>query len=528
MPASPDPALAAPETLRFAELMAVLAAAAERAMGQGADQALQGCVVGLRLARLWGLSASELRQVYYLALLRFVGCNAESSVIADIAGDVLALRRAMEPLDLGDARRVLGTLFGRLRATHEGWSDAAAALLQAPRFAAEIFPGHCEVAQRLGRRLGFDERFVAGLGQLYARWDGRGVPAVAAEAMQPAVRVVQLAQDLVLHARLGGWKAAADVVTARRGGQHDPALVDLALAQGEALLAGLPVRWEALLDLEPGPQESLQGAALDAAFEVLGDYADLQSRWLMAHSRRVAELAVAAAAGLGWDEGARRWLWRAARVHDLGRVAVSTHVWDRAGPLSDSDRDQVRLHAAHTAQILARAPSLAALSRLAGSAHECPDGSGYAGATGLSPAARLLAAADVVAALGEDRPYRPAHPPEVVQLRVTEMVSLGRLDAEAARAVLAAQGLALAPRPLPASLSPREAEVLRELAQGLTNKQIAKRLGVSPKTVGHQVEAIYRKAGVNTRAGATLFALEQGLLAGPMGHSPDARGGRDS
>src|ERR1700741_3284441 len=98
------------------------------------------------------------------------------------------------------------------------------------------------------------------------------------------------------------------------------------------------------------------------------------------------------------------------------------------------------------------------------------------------------------------------------------------------RAVRGQRGLALAPRPLPAGLSPREAEVLRELAQGLTNKQIAKRLGVSPKTVGHQVEAIYRKAEVNTRAGATLFALEQGLLGpvGPMGHLPDAGGGRSS
>ena len=533
MPPAADPALEAPERLRFAELMAVLAAASERAMGQSADQALQGCALALRLARAWGLQGSELRQVYYLALLRFIGCNAETSLMADIAGDVQALRRAMAPLDTADARRVLSTLYGHVRQAHPGWAATAGALLQAPRFEAEIFPGHCEVAQRLGRRLGFDERFIAALGQLYARWDGQGVPDDAADELLPAVRVVQIAQDLVLHGRLGGWAAAVAVAEERSGAQYDPALVDLALARGEALLAGLPSRWDDLLELEPGPQEYLDGAALEAAFEVLGDYADLQSRWLMAHSRRVAGLVAGASAALGWPETQQRWLRRAARVHDLGRVAVSTHVWDKAGPLSDSEWDQVRLHATHTAQVLARAPSLAALARLAGGAHERGDGSGYAGVTQGSLAARLLAAADVVAALGEDRPHRAAYPPEVVQGRVTELVSLGRLDAEAARAVLGQLGLALAPRPLPAGLSPREAEVLRELAQGLTNKQIAKRLGVSPKTVGHQVEAIYRKAEVNTRAGATLFALEQGLLGsmgpmGPMGHLPDAGGGRSS
>jgi len=66
---------------------------------------------------------------------------------------------------------------------------------------------------------------------------------------------------------------------------------------------------------------------------------------------------------------------------------------------------------------------------------------------------------------------------------------------------------------LPAGLSEREAQVLGELARGRTNKVIARRLGISPKTVWHQVQAVYRKVGVNTRAGATLFALEQGLVA---------------
>ena len=91
----------------------------------------------------------------------------------------------------------------------------------------------------------------------------------------------------------------------------------------------------------------------------------------------------------------------------------------------------------------------------------------------------------------------------------------GRFSHVAVDAVLAAAG---EPRrttrdPNPAGLTDREVEVLRLIARGRANKQVAASLGISPKTVGRHVEHIYAKAGVSTRAGATLFAMEHGLLA---------------
>ncbi len=64
----------------------------------------------------------------------------------------------------------------------------------------------------------------------------------------------------------------------------------------------------------------------------------------------------------------------------------------------------------------------------------------------------------------------------------------------------------------PAGLTEREVDVLRLAARGYTNRAVATRLGISAKTVGHHLEHIYAKAGVTTRAGATLFAVEHGLL----------------
>jgi DNA-binding CsgD family transcriptional regulator len=61
-------------------------------------------------------------------------------------------------------------------------------------------------------------------------------------------------------------------------------------------------------------------------------------------------------------------------------------------------------------------------------------------------------------------------------------------------------------------LTAREVEVLRLVAGGLSNKEIAARLVISPKTAGNHVEHIYTKIGTSNRAGASLFAVRQGLL----------------
>ncbi|MFO1298377.1 MAG: HD domain-containing phosphohydrolase [Rubrivivax sp.] len=434
----------------------------------------------------------------------------------------------MAPLDATAAPKVVATLVQRIRAAHSDESALATAwavlrgLARAGEFARDVFPGHCEEAQRLGQRLGFDERFVTGLGQLYARWDGKGTPAVAGEAISPAVRIVVLVHDLVLHHHTEGWEGAARVLGERSAKQYDPTLVALTrrrpAARGRAALAlgrtARPRAAAARHAARPGARTRAHRAGRLRRHPV-----DLVARPQPPRRRSRGGCGTAARRRCRRAELLRA----AALVHDIGRVGVSTHVWERAGALSAGEWDRVRLHSAHTARILGRAPSLAALADLAGAAHERLDGSGYPralsrqSAPALLLAVRLLAAADVAAALGEARPHRAAHDLAAIERIVTEDVAAGRLDAEASAAVLAVLGASLrapsAPgsKPAPAGLSERECEVLREFAAGRTNKEIARRLGISPKTVGHQVQAAYRKAGVHTRAGAALFAVENGL-----------------
>jgi DNA-binding CsgD family transcriptional regulator len=207
---------------------------------------------------------------------------------------------------------------------------------------------------------------------------------------------------------------------------------------------------------------------------------------------------------------------RAGLVHDLGRLGVSNAVWDKPGLLTSAEFERVRLHPCLTDRLLARVPALARSRQIAARHHERLDGSGYPHgltAAALGPLDRLLAAADVYHALTEPRPHRPAFEPEPAAQRLRAQARSGALDGDAVQAVLRAAGQrAPARRDWPAGLTAREIEVLALLARGHANKQIAQRLGVTPKTVANHVEHIYAKIRVSSRAAATLFASQHGLL----------------
>jgi len=209
-------------------------------------------------------------------------------------------------------------------------------------------------------------------------------------------------------------------------------------------------------------------------------------------------------------------LRRAGLVHDLGRLGVSNAVWDKAGPLTESERERVRLHPYLTDRMLAPVTALADSREIAARHHERLDGSGYPrglGGASLTPLDRLLAAADSYHSLTEPRPYRTAYRVAAAARRLQDEVRRGRLDGDAVNAVLRAAGhRAPSRRTGPSGLTPREVEVLRLLARGHTNREIARRLTLTSKTASNHIEHIYAKAGVSSRAAATLFATQHGLV----------------
>jgi HD-GYP domain-containing protein (c-di-GMP phosphodiesterase class II) len=274
-----------------------------------------------------------------------------------------------------------------------------------------------------------------------------------------------------------------------------------------------------VLDIEPSPVVQIGEGDLVRIAGAFGDMADLKNPFTHGHSQEVTKLALAAASRLRLDRRTTDCLGVAAALHDLGRIGISNRVWAKPGPLTTGEWEQVHLHAYHSERVLASTAALKPMATIAGMHHERLDGSGYHRACRepeLDAAARVLACADAFQSMTQPRPHRPALQPGQAQDELLAEARAGKLDRDAVTAVLNAASQTPPSRrhqARPGGLSDREAEVLELVAEGCSNPEIGRRLGISHRTAEHHVQHIYNKIGVSTRAAAALYALEHGLLS---------------
>ena len=388
---------------------------------------------------------------------------------------------------------------------------------------------HCHVSARLAERVGLGERVVMSLLQTFARWDGKGLPSgLAGDDILLPIRITNIANVVTAHAREHGVAAAAESVRLFSGTDFDPRLCAAWRTAAPEVLAGhrRPVVVGARSRRPAVGRAPLTEGELDDALELVADYADLKSPWFTGHSRSVASLATAAGRRAGLPESEVVSLRRAALVHDIGRNGVSNSIWDKRGPLSDSEMERVQLHAYYTDRVLRRAGKLAELASIASAAHERIGGGGYPrriGGMTIPLLGRYLEATDVYHAMLEDRPHRPAHSHTAAAVELRRAARAGELHGAAVDAVLSAAGHATRSKPAaPAGLTPRETEVLVLACRGGTIRSVALKLGIAPKTAGNHLERIYSKIGVSTRAEAAMFAMQHGLLADWQTPRPEA------
>jgi HD-GYP domain-containing protein (c-di-GMP phosphodiesterase class II) len=508
--------------VRRAEVVAALSLATDLGVGQPMGHALRSCLLAMELGASLGLGADDLRTVYYVALLQRVGCTADAFELSAWFDDEIAAHARTFTIDFDRPAEVMLDLVrqaGAGRPPLRRLRTLAGALATGRQTLGELFRSSCETAQLLVERLGLGGEIGGAVGQIFEHWNGHGWPAgLQGEAIAVPTRVARLAADVEVFVHLGGADVAAAVVRRRAGRTYDPTIATKFLEEADQLLQVLAAEsaWEAGLAAEPEPRHRLTNSELDTALRTIADFADLKSPYFTGHSTGVAVLAATAAERCRLPPAEVVVLRRAGLVHDLGRVGVPNGIWDKPGALTDGDWELVRMHPYFTERVLTRAPALAHIGALAALHHERLDGSGYhrgvrAGA--LPTGARLLAAADAYHACLEPRPHRPARSAAEAADELRRAVRLGQVDGEAADAVLGAAGHRVRRRrEWPASLSPREVEVLRLIARGLSNPEIARRLGVSPHTARHHVRHLYDKIGVSSRAAAALFAMQHDLL----------------
>jgi HD-GYP domain-containing protein (c-di-GMP phosphodiesterase class II) len=508
--------------VRLAELIAALSLGVDLGFGQPMEHVLRQCLIGLRLAERLELDEETRAVVYYTALLVNVGCHSDAHEQARWFGDDIALKSAKYDHPMRSMRamaagvRQIGAGNPPLHRVLVGLEFA----VSGHREVDDMVSQHAALARNLAEQLGLPEPVLDALGAAYEQWDGRGWPGeLEGDGIPIAARIAQLAEFVEVAHRVGGIDAANALAVERGGKQFDPVLTGTLRANGHEILGGLDEigAWNAVIEAEPALAVLLSEAQFDTALEAIANFIDLKSPYTLGHAQAVASLAEEAAEGLGLPANEIRLLRRAGFVHDFGRLGVSNAIWDKHGPLGDGDWERVRLYPYITERMLHSSPSLAPLGAIAVQHRERLDGSGYPrGLSGraISRHARIIGAADAYQAMREPRPYRPEHSPEEAATELLAEVATGRLDGEAVDAVLRAAGHRVGRRrDAPAGLTSREVEVLRLLARGLSNKEIAAQLVISRKTAGGHIEHIYSKIGASNRARASLFAMQHGLMA---------------
>lgn len=508
-------------TPSLAELVSTLSIASDLGMGRPVERVLRQTVIAMRLADALGVDPAVRTATYYTSLLTWVGCASDTSDLTMLFGEEEGLYADTHDADLTPLAMgmFVARHLGRGAPTMQRIGLVGRFLATAGRSVQQVMEAHCLAAGEFADRLGLGDDVRTPLLQAFERWDGKGTPGNADRSrLALAIRLVQVADNAEAFHQAGGPDAAVAVVRQRRGTQFDPELVDCFCDHAVEILADLGElsAWDEVIALDPALGARMDDASFDEALATFGDFADLKDPTRTGHSRGVASLAGGAASFLGLSSAELTVIRRAGWLHDVGVIGVSSTVWTAPGSWTFGQRERARTHPYLTERMLARTPSLRSIGQCAALHHERLDGSGYPkGSTAdqIPIGARVLAVADVYDALRHPRPHRQAVDAATAERVLRDEVTAGRIDGDAVNAVLAAAGHRVRRRAgLPGGLTPREVDVVVQLARGRSNPQIADSLGVSRRTVSSHLEHVYAKLGVSGRTEAALFAMRHGLV----------------
>ncbi len=432
-----------PPEIALSELIGSLSYALDLAEGEPAGHATRSCLIGMRVADELGLDPEARSDLFYALLLKDAGCSANSAHMAALFGadDQVAKRTSK----LVDWARPLPALLWSLRTVAPGSSPRARlerllAIRAEGQVTRSLMLARCDRGAEIARMLGFSDATAEAIRALDEHWDGHGQPrGLRGTEIPLAARILCLAQTVeVFHARRG--LAAAYRVASERSGQwFDPGLVEALAAIGEDAGFWATLAAPDLSAVEPPDRVlNVDERRLDRIADGFAAIIDAKSPWTHRHSDRARAIVTGVGTLLGLAQQELLGLGRAARLHDIGKLAISNRILDKPGRLTDAEFAQIREHPLVTQRILDRVPGFAELSPLASAHHERLDGSGYPhglSAGELTMPMRVLAIADVFEALTAERPYRAAYDAaaalEIMRGEVPE-----RLDGDAFAALM--------------------------------------------------------------------------------------------
>lgn len=424
-----------------AEVIAAFSHALDLTEGQPAGHCVRTCWIGMQIGRILGLSESDLGELYYVLLLKDLGCSSNAARICELYdADDRAFKQGYKTVGTSLAS-TLHFVFSKTAQGRPFRQRAAAIgniLRNGDAIAQELIVSRCTRGADIARTLRFPDAVCDGIYHLDEHWDGSGRPGRLLKAAIPLLSQIALLAQVadVFHSHAGA-DAALGEVQRRSGLWFNPALVGAFVAASRA-----PRFWETLRSptLEsrvvrlapPSAAQPLDTDYLDAIADAFGQVIDAKSPFTAGHSQRVGNLSERMADAFGFDRERSQWLRRAAVLHDVGKLGVSSAILEKPAGLDDREWDSMRGHATHTREILGRIGAFADLADVAAAHHERLDGTGYPlalPAAAISRATRIITACDFFDALVSDRPYRAALPIEEA-LRIMTEASGSAIDPE--------------------------------------------------------------------------------------------------
>lgn len=413
---------AAEQTLRLSELLGALSHALDLTEGQPAGHCVRSTWIGVRIGQVMGLSELELWQLYYTVMMKDLGCSSNAARICELyLSDDIGFKRDYKSVS-DSLPKVLGFVFshtGVQTGLAERFKTILSILRNGGEIANSLIETRCQRGAEIAARLRFPPPVCEAIKSLDEHWNGSGRPEqLEGTAIPLYARIALLSQVVDVFHSGAGREAAIAEVRARKGTWFDPDVVACFERAAESdefwTILGSDAVEDAVFALEPRQDVlAIDEEYLDDIALAFAKVIDTKSPFTSGHSERVAVYADMIAVEMGYDPAHRRFLKRAALLHDIGKLGVSNSILDKNGKLDDEQWRIMRNHAVLSESILARVAAFHAMARIGGAHHERLDGKGYprgVSAPDIDIDTRIVSVADVFDALTADRPYRAAMP----------------------------------------------------------------------------------------------------------------------
>ncbi len=408
------------QNMRLSEILGALSYALDLTEGQPSGHCVRCCWIGMQMANEMGMDDQQSWQLYYTLLLKDLGCSSNAARICEL---YIMDDRSFK----SDFKRIDGSLPQALRfvlshtGLKSGLSERFRALINifqnGGEISTELIATRCQRGADIARKMHFDEAVADGISHLDEHWDGGGKPLnLMGQNISLFARIALLCQVADVFQKADGEIAARREINNRSGTWFDPALVEIFNCISER-----PAFWDKMnsdevqrliYEFEPALHAKIiDDDFLDDIAAGFAEVVDSKSPYTSGHSNRVTLYTDMIAEALQFTDERRRWLKRAALLHDIGKLGVSNTILDKPSKLDDAEWVEMKRHAEFSESILSRISAFKELAPIAAAHHERLDGKGYPKglkADQITLESRILTVADVFDALTADRPYRKA------------------------------------------------------------------------------------------------------------------------